>query len=1415
MVPSPAEHLLRYVGDRLVVELYAESPAEASRAFLRTNLTRAKVARREVVARAGLSRQEEITFAGASWRDIPLERSGGGFRLDLPLLEVGHFRAKAYYVDERGGQHWPDGKDLGISVHPNRLRSANTIYCAFPRTFGARPSAPPISEGSVKALDEAGYTLIPPSGTLRDLKRVVPHVFDTLKCRILHLLPIGPVPTTFARMGRYGSPYAQLSLTAIDPALVEFDRRTTGVEQFRELADAVHLRDGLVFLDIVLNHTGWASVLWTERPEWFERNADGTFKSPGAWGNTWADLVELDQKHHELWEVLASSLITWCRRGVDGFRCDAGYMIPLAAWQYVVARVREQFPNAVFLLEGLGGAWEATETLLTDGGMQWAYSELFQVEAPAHVAGYIDHSNRHGERIGTLVHYSETHDNDRLAARGATWAKMRNHLCALASHVGAFGFSAGVEWLCTEKFLVHEARSLAWGNEPNLVSDLARLNGLLSDHPCFFDGATVKRISPDDSPVLALTRTSRDERDHLVVLLNLDPESAHELTLPGSTFRRPPSDMFDLLGGAARVRCASEPGDVVFTLQPGESLCLSDLPVPVGSPGPEYRLRHGQATFAYLQLGLVLPHEAIGPADTAALAAFVSHDPEGFLGCLPELSPAETRADLLKALRNARARISYLPVVTWEPADAGRITPIPGDHWLLLRDDEPFFVDWTEDGQEQHVRSTPMAFDHVVAIAPRPTEAPVDVTFRIDRYGKDEPAALVRLRRLPAAPRFHGRTNDGLVLLTNGRGAMARLRADLGSVKSKYDCLLGANLHPAVPSDRHVMVKRARAWVNADGFITALDAHNLLSLRNGPPAVWSFAANAGDGRQVGVRLTAEMVEGKNAVLLRFERVEMAVNDLPGGREVTVTVRLDVEDRSYHSDTVLTPELRQRFEAATRTSADAQGFVFAPADDRVLRVRAEGGRYHAGVEWTTGIVHEEETSRGLWDRGDAYSPGWFELDLGSEAAVLVVSVDPDAPEPDRVARAPEEPAPLGDDSFERQLRSALMDFVVRRGEGKTVIAGYPWFLDWGRDTLVAVRGLTAAGLVDDALRIVLTFAALEERGTLPNFLSGEVTASRETSDAPLWFALACEELAARAGDDVYKIRLSDTRLLLEVLDSIARNMLLGTKYGVRVDLDSGLVFSPTHFTWMDTNYPAATPREGYPIELSVLFVRLLRQLSRQGREGTGRPYHQWAERTLSSVDLFYREDLGFYSDTLHAPRGTPASSAVADDHLRPNHLLGVSLGLFTGDRARSTVKVAGRELVVPGAMRSLSPRPVSFPLPVRGASGTLLNDPGRPYFGKYEGDEDTRRKPAYHNGTAWVWWLPTYCEALAKAYAPDPAAARAARSVLGSTAELLHEACLGQLPEILDGDAPHRVRGCDAQAWSVSETLRVWLALKEA
>src|SRR5262249_50750062 len=162
------------------------------------------------------------------------------------------------------------------------------------------------------------------SGKFRDLVRQLPHIAGTLGCRILQLLPVNPVPTTYARFGRFGSPYAALDLTAIDQALVEFDRRTTGVDQFCELTYAMHAGGGRVFLDMAINHTGWGSVLQENHPEWFLRKPDGSFASPGAWGTTWEDLVELEHRQVALWDELAEAFLVWCRRGVDGFRCDAG-----------------------------------------------------------------------------------------------------------------------------------------------------------------------------------------------------------------------------------------------------------------------------------------------------------------------------------------------------------------------------------------------------------------------------------------------------------------------------------------------------------------------------------------------------------------------------------------------------------------------------------------------------------------------------------------------------------------------------------------------------------------------------------------------------------------------------------------------------------------------------------------------------------------------------------------------------------------------------------------------------------------------------------------------------------------------------------------------------------------------------------
>jgi glycogen debranching enzyme len=197
---------------------------------------------------------------------------------------------------------------------------------------------------------------------------------------------------------------------------------------------------------------------------------------------------------------------------------------------------------------------------------------------------------------------------------------------------------------------------------------------------------------------------------------------------------------------------------------------------------------------------------------------------------------------------------------------------------------------------------------------------------------------------------------------------------------------------------------------------------------------------------------------------------------------------------------------------------------------------------------------------------------------------------------------------------------------------------------------------------------------------------------------------------------------------------------------------------------------------------------------------------------SLLNRFWIEDRGCFADLLAAKRGLPAAEAVVDDALRSNVLFLVSLGLIGEEKARRTVASAIRHLVTPGSLRSLAPLPVSLPLPILGADGRSINNPSLPYQGRYEGDEDTRRKPAYHNGTGWTWTFPVFCEAVAKAWDFSPASVKAARSWLLSTEHLLSTGCMGHIPEITDGDAPHQSRGCDAQAWSVTEALRVWKLL---
>jgi len=1455
MDPSTGERLLRFVGDRLRFRLQASERTvpERATAYLRTTLGRGGLVRAEVLGGRG----QDQAVDGTAWRNIPMHRTEDGWELTLTVTEAGYFRAKAFALDEQGFQVWPDGEDIGITVHPSHVRTANTIYCAFTRLFGPTrhlvDSSTTEFESRLQSLESNAYAVLPASGKFRDLLRELPHIVETLNCRILHLLPLNPTPTTYARFGRFGSPYAALDLTGIDPALVEFDRRTTGVDQFEELARGVHGSGGRLFLDLVINHTGWGSWLQENHPEWFQRQDDGTFQSPGAWGTVWEDLVELEGSHRGLWEHIADAFLTWCRRGVDGFRCDAGYKVPMPVWRYIIARVREEFPETVFLLEGLGGAWADTETLLTEGGMQWAYSELFQEFSPLQVAGYLNHAHRQCRRVGVLVHYSETHDNDRLAKRGRTWTLLRNRLSALTCVSGGFGFTCGMEWLATEKIRVHGSTGLAWGNENNLVPELGRLNALLSEHPCFFDHAEITRLGPVDVPVLAFGRESAEGKDHVLVVVNTDVESSQALTLTMDECglgRGDPGKWIDLLGQPKPHLKRLRTGEVEFHVEPGAVYCLAATARPSGLAGDDYRRARAQADFLIKALRERFEPEDIGPFAFAVLATLADTDPFGVLGAVAYVTAKDLRADPVRAVRRALTRNRYPAVVRWAPADRPRVTLVPPGHWVLIEDSHTFRARLTFESSTRivQVESIAVGVGHGAFIAPGRGRG--DATLVLERYGDGDPDVAGALRFLADEPEEpttacrEPRTES--VLLTNGRGGMVRLCADLGHVRSKYDCLLGANLHESLPVDRHIFAKRVRLWVNAFGFISSLNGDNLVEFHPGPTARWLFRANAGDGRTVDVELVVTMLPDRNAVWLTLEHLATGVlrgatrpkiaSHLDG---VHITARVDIEDRNFHWETKRNGGAEHHFQSNVHTLRDESGFRFAPEADRQLLVFADVGRYHAAPEWGDHIAHPVEATRGQEASGDAFSPGWFDLPIESgRPANLVVSAETDEPvrsapgtkAAGRVSRSSLDRITAGylqeqllradlgsDDPFALRLARAAQAFVVRRDDVKSVIAGYPWFLDWGRDTLICARGMIAAGWHNEVHELLIAFGRFEDRGTLPNIIHGETGGNRDTTDAPLWYGLVCEELAAVTGDprSVYGLQVdTEGRTVEDVLVSIAQHYWSGTPNGIHADPESALIWSPSHFTWMDTNYPAGTPREGYPVEVQALWIRLLRQLQRLERPAPIENWRALATRAETMWrELFWMEERGYLADVLLAGSGVHAPGANPDSALRSNQLFGVSLGLLQGRQAQRCVEAVRRHLLVPGALRSLAPLPVQPPLPIHADDGRLLNRPDEPYCGRYEGDEDTQRKPAYHNGTAWVWTLPTFCEALALAWDRSPAAWAAARAYLTSTDRLLAEGCREQLPEILDGDAPHTQRGCDAQAWSVTETLRVWMSLQ--
>jgi predicted glycogen debranching enzyme len=387
---------------------------------------------------------------------------------------------------------------------------------------------------------------------------------------------------------------------------------------------------------------------------------------------------------------------------------------------------------------------------------------------------------------------------------------------------------------------------------------------------------------------------------------------------------------------------------------------------------------------------------------------------------------------------------------------------------------------------------------------------------------------------------------------------------------------------------------------------------------------------------------------------------------------------------------------------------------------------------------------------------------------------------------------------------RRLTLAADQFIVRRSgsdrapAGTTVTAGYPWFSDWGRDTMIALPGLAlATGRTKDAAAILRTFAKHVSDGMLPNrFPDGGETPEYNTVDATLWYFHAIAAYLEVSGDQTL------LRDLYPVVRDIVDWHRRGTRYGIRVDPQDGLLFAGepgVQLTWMDAKSGdwVVTPRIGKPVEVNALWHYALAQLAvwartlKDGRAAAG--YAAAAGRVAASFTqrYWYRAG-GYLYDVIDGPGDLiDGDGRRADPSLRPNQIFAVSLGtnLLEAERARAVVDVCGRELLTPVGLRSLAP-----------------SDPR--YASRYVGDPQ-QRDAVYHQGTVWTWLLGPYALAHHKVYGDTVHAL----ALLEGLAPHLDEACIGSISEIMDGDPPHAPRGCFAQAWSVAETLRAYHSLR--
>lgn len=636
---------------------------------------------------------------------------------------------------------------------------------------------------------------------------------------------------------------------------------------------------------------------------------------------------------------------------------------------------------------------------------------------------------------------------------------------------------------------------------------------------------------------------------------------------------------------------------------------------------------------------------------------------------------------------------------------------------------------------------------------------------------------------------------DGLGGFASGTVSGARTR--------RYHALLLPATTP--PTGRVALVNGLDVWVAIGERREALSsqryapdvvhpdgARRIVDFTPEPWPCWTYRLD--DGSLVEQEIVAQ--HGTGVVLVAWRLVARGpALDLPGPKPtvgpetVTLAVRPFLSGRDYHALHHENPSCDFAAEVAGER-VRWQPYAGVPAI-----VAASNGRYEHAPDWYRNFLYAEERARGLDCVEDLAAPGVFHFDLGREEAVLLFAVrggEPaDASRPVAV-RASELRA------VERRRRAAFGSrlersadaYLVRRGTGRTIVAGYPWFTDWGRDTFIALRGLClATGRFTDARDILLAWAGAVSEGMLPNRFPdrGDVPEFNAV-DAALWFVVAAHEYVAACADAGELVPSDEQARLRSAIDAILAGYAGGTRFGIRCEADGLLAAGApgVQLTWMDAKVGdwVVTPRIGKPVEVQALWLNALHVGSRFSE----RWQEAFARGRASFLARFWNDEAGGLYDVVDCDH----QAGTVDRSFRPNQIFavgGLPLMLVDGERARRLVDAVGARLWTPLGLRSLAP-----------------NEPG--YVGRYAGGV-RERDAAYHRGTVWPWLLGPFVEAWVRVRGATPEAKRTARErFVVPLWRHLDEAGLGHVSEIADGDPPHTPRGCPFQAWSVAEALRL-------